>query len=60
LYFNGIADDLPMWMFSIEGRTDTFWNLQAVDDLRAVTNEYLHWLLRPLPRHNLHGSDFAD
>ena len=31
-YFNGVADDPPMVMFSIEGRTDTWRNLQEVPE----------------------------
>ena len=31
-YFNGVADDPPMVMFSIEGKTDTWWNLQEVPE----------------------------
>ena len=31
-YFNGVADDPPMVMFSIEGKTDTWRNLQEVPE----------------------------
>ena len=31
-YFNAISDDPPMLMFSIEGKTDTYWNLQQVPE----------------------------
>ena len=31
-YFNAVADDPPMVMFSIEGKTDTWWNLQEVPE----------------------------
>ena len=31
-YFNAISDDPPMVMFSIEGKTDTYWNLQQVPE----------------------------
>ena len=31
-YCNAICDDPPMLMFSIEGKTDTYWNLQQVPE----------------------------
>jgi flavin reductase (DIM6/NTAB) family NADH-FMN oxidoreductase RutF len=41
-YFNGIADDPPMLMFSIEDKTDTYWNLQGVKQfvVNLVTLEH--------------------